>query len=110
MYAIYTFGPQIMTEFGLGAGQEAILGESAVSLFFLVGTSIFSRSKPVRRRSFISRIASLCFSESLKRSINDISPGSHWASSGTSLKYSFFQLSYGPEIAPLRLAYYLSLF
>ncbi len=38
MYAIYTFGPQIMTEFGLGAGQEAILGESAVSLFFLVGT------------------------------------------------------------------------
>lgn len=38
MYAIYTFGPQIMTAFGLGEGQEAILGESAVSLFFLVGT------------------------------------------------------------------------
>lgn len=38
MYAIYTFGPEIMTAFGLGAGREAILGESAVSLFFLVGT------------------------------------------------------------------------
>ena len=38
MYAIYTFGPQIMTAFGLGEGHEAILGESAVSLFFLVGT------------------------------------------------------------------------
>lgn len=38
MYAIYTFGPEIMTLFGLGEGQEAILGESVVSLFFLVGT------------------------------------------------------------------------
>lgn len=38
MYAIYTFGPEIMAAFGLGEGQEAILGESAVSLFFLIGT------------------------------------------------------------------------
>lgn len=38
MYAIYTFGPQIMNAFGLGHGQESILGESAVSLFFLIGT------------------------------------------------------------------------
>lgn len=38
MYAIYTFGPQIMTAFGLGHGHEAILGESAVSLFFLIGS------------------------------------------------------------------------
>ncbi|MEG1253569.1 MAG: MFS transporter [Raoultibacter sp.] len=38
MYAIYTFGPEIMTAFGLGEGREAILGESAVSLFFLVGS------------------------------------------------------------------------
>lgn len=38
MYAIYTFGPDIMTAFGLGEGHEAILGESAVSLFFLIGT------------------------------------------------------------------------
>ncbi len=38
MYAIYMFGPDIMTAFGLGEGQESILGESAVSLFFLVGT------------------------------------------------------------------------
>ncbi|MEI3230945.1 MAG: MFS transporter [Gordonibacter pamelaeae] len=38
MYAIYTFGPEIMTAFGLGAGHEAILGESVVSLFFLIGS------------------------------------------------------------------------
>lgn len=38
MYAIYTFGPQIMNAFGLGAGRDSILGEGALSLFFLVGT------------------------------------------------------------------------
>lgn len=38
MYAIYTFGPAIMTAFGLSEGPMAILGESAVSLFFLIGT------------------------------------------------------------------------
>lgn len=38
MYAIYTFGPEIMTAFGLGSGHEAILGESVVSLFFLIGS------------------------------------------------------------------------
>lgn len=38
MYAIYTFGPQIMSAFGLGEGHESILGEGALSLFFLVGT------------------------------------------------------------------------
>lgn len=38
MYAIYTFGPQIMTAFGLGVGKSAILGESVLSLFFLVGS------------------------------------------------------------------------
>ena len=38
MYAIYTFGPEIMVAFGLGEGREAILGEAAVSLFFLIGT------------------------------------------------------------------------
>ena len=38
MYAIYTFGPDIMMAFGLGEGRESILGEAAVSLFFLIGT------------------------------------------------------------------------
>ncbi|MGN0301536.1 MAG: MFS transporter [Anaerotardibacter sp.] len=38
MYAIYTFGPEIMSAFGLSEGRMAILGESAVSLFFLIGT------------------------------------------------------------------------
>lgn len=59
MYAIYTFGPQIMTEFGLGAGQEAILGESAVSLFFLVGTfpAMFWLNSLGRRRLLIISLA-----------------------------------------------------
>ncbi|MEA5116591.1 MAG: MFS transporter [Propionicimonas sp.] len=38
MYAMYTFGPRIMAAFSLGEGSLAILGESVVSLFFLVGT------------------------------------------------------------------------
>ena len=38
MYAIYTFGPDIMSAFGLGNGDDAILGEAVVSLFFLIGT------------------------------------------------------------------------
>jgi putative MFS transporter len=38
MYAMYTFGPSIMTAFGLGYGQFAILGEALVSLFFLIGS------------------------------------------------------------------------
>lgn len=38
MYVIYTFGPDIMTAFGLGEGRESILGEAAVSLSFLIGT------------------------------------------------------------------------
>jgi putative MFS transporter len=37
MFAIYTFGPQIMAAFGLNAGHEAILGDIVVSLFFLAG-------------------------------------------------------------------------
>lgn len=38
MYAIYMFGPQIMCAFGLGVGKSAILVESVLSLFFLVGS------------------------------------------------------------------------
>lgn len=37
MFAIYTFGPQIMTAFGLSHGPEAILGDLVISLFFLLG-------------------------------------------------------------------------
>ena len=52
MYAIYTFGPDIMTAFGLGEGHEAILGESVVSLFFLVGSipAMFWLNSMGRRR------------------------------------------------------------
>lgn len=38
MYAIYFFGPSIMEAFGLGSGRSAILGETVVSAFFLIGT------------------------------------------------------------------------
>ncbi|MDO5335664.1 MAG: MFS transporter [Coriobacteriia bacterium] len=59
MYAIYTFGPEIMTEFGLGAGREAILGESIVSLFFLVGTfpAMFWLNSLGRRKLLIGSLA-----------------------------------------------------
>lgn len=38
MYAMYTFGPRIMSAFGLAEGALSILGETVVSLFFLIGT------------------------------------------------------------------------
>ena len=59
MYAIYTFGPEIMVAFGLGEGQEAILGESAVSLFFLVGTipAMFWLNSLGRRKLLIGSLA-----------------------------------------------------
>lgn len=38
MYAMYTFGPMIMSAFGLGEGSLSVLGEALVSLFFLIGT------------------------------------------------------------------------
>jgi len=52
MYAIYTFGPDIMAAFGLNEGREAILGESAVSLFFLIGSvpAMFWLNSMGRRR------------------------------------------------------------
>lgn len=38
MYAMYTFGPTIIAAFGLAEGSLSVLGEAAVSLFFLIGT------------------------------------------------------------------------
>lgn len=38
MYAIFTFGPQILKAFGLGEGNMAILGDVVISLFFLIGS------------------------------------------------------------------------
>lgn len=59
MYAIYTFGPDIMNAFGLGEGHESILGESAVSLFFLVGTfpAMFLLNSLGRRPLLIGSLA-----------------------------------------------------
>ncbi|TGE31718.1 MFS transporter [Desulfosporosinus sp. Sb-LF] len=37
MYAIYTFGPQILNAFGLGSGNMAVLGDIVISAFFLIG-------------------------------------------------------------------------
>jgi len=59
MYAIYTFGPDIMTAFGLGAGRESILGESAVSAFFLIGSipAMFWLNSMGRRKLLIGSLA-----------------------------------------------------
>lgn len=37
MYAIYTFGPDILSAFGMSQGREAILGEAIISCFFIAG-------------------------------------------------------------------------
>lgn len=59
MYAIYTFGPDIMAAFGLNEGREAILGESAVSFFFLVGSipAMFWLNSMGRRKLLLISLA-----------------------------------------------------
>ena len=59
MYAMYTFGPRIMGAFGLGEGRLAILGETVVSLFFLVGTvpAMFWLNSVGRRPLLIGSLA-----------------------------------------------------
>lgn len=37
MFSIYTFGPQILSDFGIGVGRTAMLGDIIISLFFLIG-------------------------------------------------------------------------
>lgn len=37
MFAIYTFGPQIVGLLGLGVGKNAALGNVVISLFFMLG-------------------------------------------------------------------------
>lgn len=52
MYAIYTFGPDIMSAFGMEAGRDAILGEAIVSCFFIAGNipAMFWLNSMGRRR------------------------------------------------------------
>ncbi|MFC5370695.1 MFS transporter [Arcanobacterium bovis] len=38
MFAIYTYGPQIINQFGLGDGKAAFIGEIVIGMFFLLGT------------------------------------------------------------------------
>lgn len=59
MYAIYFYGPTIMEAFGLGTGRLAILGETVVSLFFLVGTvpAMFWANSMGRRKLIIGSLS-----------------------------------------------------
>lgn len=63
MYALYTFGPNIMNAFGLGHGAESILGEAVISLLFLVGTFPAMRwlNKFGRRPSLLVSLAFMTF-------------------------------------------------
>ena len=38
MFAIYTFGPQIIGAFGMGEGSQALIGEIIIGTFFMLGT------------------------------------------------------------------------
>ncbi|NLH69640.1 MAG: sugar porter family MFS transporter [Brooklawnia sp.] len=38
MFAIYTFGPQIIGAFGMGEGRTALIGEIIIGTFFMIGT------------------------------------------------------------------------
>lgn len=38
MYAVYTYGPQIISGFGFGAGRQALIGEIIIGTFFMIGT------------------------------------------------------------------------
>ncbi|NMW65033.1 MFS transporter [Mobiluncus mulieris] len=38
MYAIYTYGPVILTKLGLGEGRPSLIGEMIIGTFFLIGT------------------------------------------------------------------------
>ena len=59
MYMIYTFGPDIMHAFGLDHGKDSILGESAVSFFFLAGSipAMFWLNSMGRRKLVIVSLA-----------------------------------------------------
>lgn len=59
MFAIYTFGPQIMGELGLGEGQTATLGEMVIGTFFLVGCipAMFWANSLGRRKLLIGSFA-----------------------------------------------------
>lgn len=39
-FAIYTFGPDILKQFGMAAGKMAILGDIGISIVFLMGTIV----------------------------------------------------------------------
>lgn len=40
MYALYTFGPEILEALHIGQGKQALLGDSIISLVFLIGCAL----------------------------------------------------------------------
>lgn len=59
MFAIYTFGPQIMSAFGLGAGRLSVLGEVLIGTFFMIGCipAMFWANSLGRRKLLIGSFA-----------------------------------------------------
>lgn len=64
MFALYTFGPQILNTFGLGSGNLAILGDIIISTFFMVGCipAMFWLNSVGRRPLCIGSFAIMMFS------------------------------------------------
>ncbi|HEY0187938.1 MAG TPA: MFS transporter [Cellulomonas sp.] len=59
MFAIYTFGPQIMQQLGMDAGQTATLGQIVIGTFFLIGCipAMFWADSLGRRRLLVVSFA-----------------------------------------------------
>ncbi|HQY34536.1 MAG TPA: MFS transporter [Actinotalea sp.] len=59
MFAIYTFGPQIMTDLGFGERQTATLGQIVIGTFFMVGCipAMFWANSWGRRKLLIGSFA-----------------------------------------------------
>ena len=64
MFALYTFGPQILNTFGLGSGNLSILGDILISTFFMVGCipAMFWLNSVGRRPLCIGSFAIMMFS------------------------------------------------
>lgn len=61
MFAIYTYGPQIIGAFGLAEGNAALIGEVIIGMFFLIGTipAMFLAESWGRRRLIIVCFAAM---------------------------------------------------
>jgi MFS transporter, putative metabolite transport protein len=59
MFAIYTFGPRIMSAFGIGEGRMSVLGEVLIGTFFMIGCipAMFWANSLGRRKLLIGSFA-----------------------------------------------------